>query len=398
MSQGGFYTSTVPVTSNDYELNTTCLYNVTNTTVSDEEENTNILDEVSSYLWKTISLPLFVVGMIGNLLNLVVLKRMKFWQKSTLFFLAVLAFADMTVLCVGLSRYWIKNVFDFDLRTISDAGCKINFFVIYISMQYSSWILVCVTLERFIKTNFPFRYASIVSVRRSAVLLVIIFIILTGINGHLFFTNGLINNRTDCDAITSKFHDFEEFAYTYMDFAFLSAIPFVSMAIMNIAIYRKLRSSDLWRRRSGFNQRGVESMHKFSMKLTRMLFFTSIYFLAATVPVSIYFIVDSYYKPPEGSQSAAKMDIAWTSTYLFQFTNYTVNFYLYTAVNMRYRHQLKLLFGCKPLGSSRDRGRIYSLQDNSSSRRQQKESTTNSNAVQKGIENSVFVTEESVEV
>ncbi|KAJ8297944.1 hypothetical protein KUTeg_024475 [Tegillarca granosa] len=352
MSQGGFYTSTVPVTSNDYELNTTCLYNVTNTTASDEEENTNILDEVSSYLWKTISLPLFLVGMIGNLLNLVVLKRMKFWQKSTLFFLAVLAFADITVLCVGLSRYWIKNVFDFDLRTISDAGCKINFFVIYISMQYSSWILVCVTLERFIKTNFPFR-----------------------INGHLFFTNGLINNRTDCDAITSKFHDFEEFAYTYMDFAFLSAIPFVSMAIMNIAIYRKLRSSDLWRRRSGFNQRGVESMHKFSMKLTRMLFFTT-----STVPVSIYFIVDSYYKPPEGSQSAAKMDIAWTSTYLFQFTNYTVNFYLYTAVNMRYRHQLKLLFGCKPLG------------------RQQKESTTNSNAVQRGIENSVFVTEESVEV
>lgn len=355
-------TATIPVTFNISDYNTS-IHNASYPPVSDGKDEDNILEDVSSYLWKVVPVPLFLVGMVGNLLNVVVLKRMKFWQKSTLFFLAVLAFADMTVLCVGLSRYWIKYVFEVDLRTFSNAGCKINFFVIYISMQYSSWILVCVTLERFIKTNFAVRYASLVSVRRSATLLFVIFIILTGVNGHIFFTNGLINNATECDATTKEFSDFEEYAYTFMDFAFLSAIPFLSMTIMNIAIYRKLRSSHLWRRQSGCNKKAVESMHKFSMKLTRMLLFTSTYFLVTTVPISVYFIVDSFYKPPSGSPNEAKMDIAWASTYLFQFSNYTVNFYLYTAVNMRYRHQLKLVFGCKPHGYVQNYLLIYKFKN-----------------------------------
>ncbi|XP_052077874.1 psychosine receptor-like [Mytilus californianus] len=83
---------------------------------------------------------------------------MRFWRRTPLLLLAVLAITDITVLLDGLLRYWIEYTFKIDIRTLSDASCKINLFILYFAMQYSSWILVCLIVDRFIKTNFPFLY------------------------------------------------------------------------------------------------------------------------------------------------------------------------------------------------------------------------------------------------
>jgi hypothetical protein len=102
-------------------------------------------------------------------------------------------------------------------------------------MQFSSWILVCMTIDRFIKTNFPFTYMRVITVRKAYVVVLVLFVFLSGVNLHFFWTNGIINS-TECDDITTSYENFEEYVFVYIDFSILSAVPFIIMIILNVFI------------------------------------------------------------------------------------------------------------------------------------------------------------------
>lgn len=309
---------------------------------------TDFLEDISRYLWVVLSPVLFVVGVIGNTLTIVVLKQMKLHKRPPLFLLFVLSLSDILVLSVGLSRYWIKETFSVDIRALTNFGCKFNLFFIYWSMQLSSWILVCIVLERCIKTNFPYRYPRIVTVKRCSVLVVFLMIILAGVDLHYFWTNGLTmdGSEIECNSLTDKYFNFEEFVFTYIDFSVLSVVPFLLMIVMNITIIRVFRQSRHFRKSTVKNRQTNKKLNRFDVKLTRMLLCTSVYFLVATLPISIYFIVDSYQKNLTDLGSA-KMDVVWSTSYIFQFTNYTINFFLYNLTNERFRKKFLLVIRCR---------------------------------------------------
>lgn len=314
----------------------------------DSDPYVDLMTDVSKYLWIVLSPILFVVGVTGNLLTIGVLKRIKFHKKPPYFFLFVLALSDIMVLCVGLSRYWIRETFLVDVRTLSNFGCKVNLFCIYWSMQVSSWILVCVVLERCIKTNFPLRYPRLVTMPRCIMLVLFLTVFLSGVDLHYFWTNGLISedSEIDCTSLTVGYFNFEEFIFTYVDFCVLSAIPFLLMIGMNMFIIRVIRRSREFRKSTVRNKSTNKKLKKFDVKLTRMLVSTSVYFLLATLPISIYFIVDSYQTDLDNRDSA-KMDVVWTVSYLVQFSNYTINFFLYNLTNKRFRAKFIEMIKCK---------------------------------------------------
>ena len=305
------------------------------------------LNEVSSGVWRYGAPILFLIGITGNILITAVLCHMKFWQKPTLYFLLCLAIEDMVVLCTGLSRYWVREVFNYDVRTYSDFGCKVNLFMIYWSMDMSSWTLVCVVLERYLKTNFPLKYASIVSISRCCVLFVCVAVVLAAINLHYFFTNGLINNRTECWSLSEEFFKFEEYVFIFIDWTVLSVAPFIIMVILNICILREIRKSRRLQTLTVRTQILLDKNKKFDAKLTRMLLITSLYFLLTTTPISIYFVLDSFVKRKVNELWKSRLEVVWSFSYILQFSNYTVNFFLYNLTNASFRKNLKAMCGCK---------------------------------------------------
>ncbi|VDI62693.1 Hypothetical predicted protein [Mytilus galloprovincialis] len=100
------------------------------------------------------------------------------------------------------------------------------------------------------------------------------------------------------------------------------------MVLMESKELRKISVSDESTRKE---------LGKFSRALTNMILFTSLYFLVATVPVSVYFITESYLAPDADDLTLAKMDVAWAMTYLFMFSNYVVNFFLYMMTNTAFK-------------------------------------------------------------
>ncbi|KAL3878141.1 hypothetical protein ACJMK2_030512 [Sinanodonta woodiana] len=321
-------------------LSTTEVANNSQIDSSDED-----LKNAGEWLWKIFSLVFLVFGLTGNFLAILVFRKIGISKRPTLCFLLALSVTDSVVLVTGLSRYWILNTFELDIRTLSNFGCKFHLFVIYHSMQYSSWILVFVCIERVIKTYLPLQFIRIVTYKRVYISLIILFVVLSGVNLHFFWTNG-INNFTngDCDSLTDQYHNFDEFVFVFIDLALVSAAPVVIMFICNVLLVRALRSI----------QRGRASMmhnvmfrrtQRVSVKLTKMLLVSTFYFLIATVPVSVYFIVDSY---AEGDQHSKDiLDLVGIITKLMQYSNYSVNFYMYSMANNNFWKKLKIICGCQ---------------------------------------------------
>jgi hypothetical protein len=122
------------------------------------------------------------------------------------------------------------------------------------------------------------------------------------------------------------------------------------MIILNVFIFRALNKQLAFRKRSVVASRKdkqKESRRLFSRKLTRMLLFVSFYFLVSTVPISVYFMYDSYVKFDDDLHNGRK-DVAWSVLYLFQYSNYSLNFVWYAAHNKVFRDKMKEVFGFKP--------------------------------------------------
>ena len=307
--------------------------------------------DVVTWLWRTCPAAMLVLGLLGNSLTLVVLVRLGLKGQPTMTFLFFLAITDSVVLLTGLPRYWVVYVFDFDIRRTSDISCKLYYFSIYTSQQFSSWILVGVSVERVIKTYLPFRYKRMYTSKRVVFGLFIMLIILCGVNLHFFFTNG-INEYTEgsCSSLTPDYFAFDEYVFVYVDLTIFSLVPFVIMSISNILLIRVLRR--VQRERSEMmHESMVEKANQFSMRMTKMLVVCTAYFLTATAPLAIYFVVDSYLYPAfeeTGNEGGmAYMDVAWAVTYVFNYSNYCVNFYLYTAMNDRFYQELRTVLCCQ---------------------------------------------------
>lgn len=303
------------------------------------------LESASAYLWIIIS-PIFLfVGVFGNILNLFVLRRMHFEKNPTLILLFLLSVTDIAVLLVGLPRYWAKDALQFDLRTVSQFSCKFSLFLIYISMQLSSWILVLVSVIRVIKTVLPLRYPKTkIRVTRKNTLTVfcIVVIALCIINFHFFITNGVIteDGEASCTSLTPDFRNFDEYVFVYIDFLMMSVFPAIIIIVCNIFIYLVLKN--MKQRRASTTSTDKVTSDSVS-RVTRMLFVTSSYFVISTAPISLHFIVDSYVRPGSDDLTQAKLDMSFTVLYLFQFSHFVINFYCYTVTNKRFRRSVKKL-------------------------------------------------------
>ena len=304
-----------------------------------------IIEEVAKWIWIIVTPLIFLIGTVGNFFIILIMYRMKFWKKITYSFLVFLAISDTIVLCIGLSREWIIRVFDYDFRNSSDFGCKFLVFSIYFWMHISSWTLVCITIERFLKTRDPFRNHCLNVSRILKCTYLVVIMLSIGLDTPLIATNGLMQNCSVCNNTSDEYFIYEEKYFVFLDLIWLSLLPFIVMLIMNIFVGRTIRNS-IRRRQQFIPDEHYRAGHgRTNKRLTRMLFWTSVYFLITTLPISINFIVDSFLSTTAtpSKQTTAGLELSEAILYSLQFSNYSVNLYIYIKVKPSFR---RFLPGC----------------------------------------------------
>ena len=91
------------------------------------------------------------IGIIGNVLNMIVFSQKKMRQETTFRFLLYLSIFDILVLIFGIKDLLIKQLYDFDPKSISNFVCKVDSFLNYSLTHIANFILTAVSLHRAIK-------------------------------------------------------------------------------------------------------------------------------------------------------------------------------------------------------------------------------------------------------
>ncbi|KAH3828887.1 apelin receptor-like [Dreissena polymorpha] len=318
---------------------------------------------VSNCIWRFVPPVLFVLGTFGNLLSIYVLNRSD--KTSTLINLSALAVCDLFALYSGLGREWIIHVFKYDIRDFSDVFCKLHFYSVTFSLQFSSWILVAITIERVISVQRPHMaklectkmFALTVLCTESLVLLVLDGHLLYGFslthNNATTFSNGSANEsnyslKLKCQPsqVNEQYARFVYYVWTWIDFGVAFLLPFVILLTCNVLIVVNIKQSQRFQRvATSKNARTSLNSQKPVLSLTAILLTLNSVFFICVGPANIFLIGQFYWWPYDVSNEydEAIMELVWAVVGILMYSNNAVNFILYIFCGSQFRAEVKCL-------------------------------------------------------
>ncbi|KAJ8307226.1 hypothetical protein KUTeg_015310 [Tegillarca granosa] len=286
------------------------------------------------------------IGIPGNIAALITLAKMR-PLSSSLLYMVVLAVVDTVALVIKILYLQLTTK---DVK-LGDIGCKFIFFIGNFSMQYSSWILVAMTVERFIAIWFPLKVSKWCTRQRAILVMVLEAILLMGLNLHYFWTFHETTHDLyvyDCSTY-SEYQYFHSDIWYYLDGLAYSILPFVILIMCNFMIIFGIK-------RSGRKQQVLTNkMDKFQSadkakqqnQITIMLVTISIVFVVFTMPNCLFFIIKGKINYLATPHSHA-IWILWMQVVFFlSDANHAINFYLYFLSGQKFRKKFKSIICCR---------------------------------------------------
>ncbi|XP_076449107.1 uncharacterized protein LOC143285598 [Babylonia areolata] len=140
---------------------------------------------------------LLVLGTFGNICSFIILRHKAMARQSTHHFLAALAVLDSCVLLVGLFRQWLGELTGSDLKNQGPWLCKTIVVLGYTCSNVAVWIIVAVTVERYIVVCHPLKASRVCNVARAKRVVVGFVMLFLCINLHFLWTAGLSRKERD---------------------------------------------------------------------------------------------------------------------------------------------------------------------------------------------------------
>ncbi|XP_069138304.1 cysteinyl leukotriene receptor 2-like [Argopecten irradians] len=294
---------------------------------------------------------MIIFGTFGNIFSIYILTRKNIRQSTCTVYLIVLACSDLVVLYTGLLRTWISATFQDDIRTHTSGICKIHTWLVYVSLDFSAWILVAVTAERVALVWFPHQAKTRCTKRTAAFVITPIFVCLMVINSHIFYgidnvkvTNG--NSTTiKCSFVSSDYQRFFEELWPWVDLTIFCGLPFCFLVTGNVLIITKVFASQrATKRKVDPHNPQSRSQRSQMSSMSVMLFCLNCVFLLCTTPVSIYLIGYVHWSRDATETTKANLSLVWTLVNVLMYANNTFNFLLYCVSGSRFRAEVRIVF------------------------------------------------------
>lgn len=120
---------------------------------SQPSDNDALLDTLNK-INGILALVILVIGMTGNILSGLICLRPKLRKVPTFIFYAMLLFSDAFTLTIWNVDQFLVAFFDTHIERHGLYSCKVATFIQTFSLQFSSWLLVLMTAERYMSVRF----------------------------------------------------------------------------------------------------------------------------------------------------------------------------------------------------------------------------------------------------
>ena len=303
---------------------------------------------IIKYGFPSVMLP----GVVGNLLCIITLQAKQFADNNTALLLTVLAVVDIIALCVQGLHSWLNSMAIIHLTTENNGLCKVWGYMYYVFIHLSAWMLVLITMERFVIVQWPHRH-NILCGRKviviSAFLMCLVLLLLNlylPITSEIFIvneTNSSTWSYCDMDLPPDKYwmYDFR----SWSDMVISCLLPFVVILVGNVIIVVKLTLHTKRKTKLKLPKNNA------SKSVTIMLVLASFTFLLTSLPINIIILAYDLLFPDWETDDLmyAWSDIFFCVASILTFANHAVNFVLYFISGPTFRHAFYRVFGLPKL-------------------------------------------------
>ncbi|CAF3348862.1 unnamed protein product [Rotaria sp. Silwood1] len=314
-------------------------------------------------------------GFIGNTLALITFSSPRMRQISSSIFLLILSISDSIALITSL-WFFLADAFSIQLQNYSALACRFRTFFAYVFMDLSSWCIVGLAFDRFLRTEIPLRSKRICTPRNALVMISICFLILCGINGH-YFSPGIGQerggNRTTAHCLENretypKYYYFYKIIWPKIDMIVFCFLPACIMILCNIRIIYILRRNrhhfenhgntieqititNIHLTLNGISPMKRTSSHRKAIErqMSLMMLSCVIVFLCTTVPVTIYliFIEQTIVNNPKFARDGAYYIFIFRMLRAIMYLHFACNFYLYCLTSQIFRGEFLQTITCR---------------------------------------------------
>lgn len=279
-----------------------------------------------------IGLPMFIFGIIGNLLNIfsfVYLRQFKKLPSSV--FLICSYISSEIILIIGLLPQLIYRISGNDLINNNIIVCKLRWFIGPLSGTVSLHYICFATINQYLILSRIIQYHQLITRRRAIFISIFILLFWIGpLSSSIVFYIQVVNsaNMTVCVAINPIFAVY----YAYISIIIYSLVPIFVLSIFSLLIWHKFQSNIIQRRSLG-------------QSLTRMLLAQIIIVLLTTIPNVITQIYFFYTRTTlKSSLRLAQESVVSSIFALLGSSTFSFSFYIYILTSKVYRQKIQSLF------------------------------------------------------
>jgi len=291
-------------------------------------------EEIFEYFINSVFPPLvFLIGMIGNFIGLKVINGKKLKNIGPILIYKFLFITDSIYLPQILIVYMITG-FNCDITILSSLGCKVYNYFNYALDSFSPWLLVYISVEKFISIIYPEkRFVLRQNLNQFLFLVGIIFFSLIYYIPQAFCWDVIDVGSTNETFMQCTYINYElQQVSSYMDVIHRFAIPFTLMIVFSSLLIGSIfKSRNQVANYTADNGKRLKRDIRFAVSSFSM----NLLFMALNLPLSILELTPNF-----------SLILFNTTLYLF-YLSYGVNFYILLITNSIFRAELFEICGKK---------------------------------------------------
>ncbi|ELT99964.1 hypothetical protein CAPTEDRAFT_200530 [Capitella teleta] len=348
--QTSFETHNIQNSMNSADETTWSLSTVVNTeeVARHQLPSENAYCVVTNTAYPIAILTAFSIGLLGNIMSFVVLSRPNMRKLTSTVLPRCLAISDT----LTLTSYALAICQNYYLTSMgSRQFCKAVIFMEGCFQMTSSYLVICMTIERFLAVTFPLKVISLVTMVTARITAAVTFVVGFILSSPYLYV--MDEMRGYCTIPAAKMDIYNR--WTNFDTAFATHLPVALIFTLNLLVIVQLRRAAVSRRSLSDGSKGDKSDNQ-AAQITKMLLSVSIVYWLLNTPYAIYLTGRDRFFDMSMLSGYCMAYFVQSFTVVLMVSNNGVNFFLYFLTGQRFRRELRQLFHCgsdpKPIVSS----------------------------------------------
>lgn len=288
---------------------------------------------------------LVVIGLVGNTLTILTVSHSQFRRVATRYVLCALAISDSLLLCTNpFNQSFMMNIWDRDVRALSEAGCKF-FFVMYRTGKLSaSWCIVLIAVERFCAIMFPLKVKCIISKRKILVSLAAAYAVVLTLSAIWSFSTGIEGGICRPDLVDESNERFHK-SFVIVGACVYSIIPISILLILTPPVVVKLIKSHRERKKTVRGK--IERSARVTSKVSIMLIAVTLEYAILVTPITVFLVCTYWTAQPIFGSSNPDRIVLQALALICEQLNHSINFFVYVLCSSQFRHRCRDMLLCR---------------------------------------------------